>query len=181
MKTLNEIYSNHSFKEGHGDKGTIHTYIEEYELLLEKYRNDITFLEIGVFYGESLEMWSEYFTNSRIYGVDINNHYNKHLENDERFKIIISDATKFEIMNHFPKPIQFDVIIDDGSHRLEDQIITFNILKPHMKPGGLYIIEDINNIDQSKNVFTSLFDNCRIIDNRHKKNRFDDVLVIYQF
>jgi SAM-dependent methyltransferase len=181
MKTLNEIYQRYSSKDGHGDKGTVHTYIDEYEKLLKDYRNDVTFLEIGLFHGESIQMWSEYFNNSKIYGIDINDRFVKHLMNDERFNIIISDATDQNLINRFPKDIKFDVVIDDGSHKINDQVKTFNLLKDHMNPGGIYIIEDIDNIDATKKTLTSLHDNCQVIDNRQIKKRWDDVLIVYKF
>ena len=77
MKTLEEIYSQFSQNRdcGHGDKGTTHSYIESYDRLLSPYRDKkINFLEIGLAYGESLEMWWEYFggmdSKASIYGVD---------------------------------------------------------------------------------------------------------------
>ena len=37
-----------------------------------------------------------------------------------------------------------DIIIDDGSHIEEHQIFTFGVLFPKLKPGGVYIVEDIS-------------------------------------
>jgi hypothetical protein len=37
----------------------------------------------------------------------------------------------------------FDVVIDDGSHVPEHQLISFESLWPAVKPGGLYIVEDL--------------------------------------
>ncbi len=76
---------------------------------------------------------------------------------------------------------KFDIIIDDGSHILQDQIKTFHLLKKLMKKNGIYVIEDVNNIDTVKDEFLKLHTNCKIIDLRHIKNRYDDVLVVYQF
>ncbi len=39
--------------------------------------------------------------------------------------------------------VEFDVIIDDGSHRPDHQQITLAALFPHLKPGGLYFVEDL--------------------------------------
>ena len=39
---------------------------------------------------------------------------------------------------------EFDVIIDDGSHRPMHQQISLVSLYPHLKPGGQYIIEDLH-------------------------------------
>jgi len=49
-------------------------YFEVYENLLRKFRNkDITFVEIGVQNGGSLEVWKKYFSKkSKIIGIDLN-------------------------------------------------------------------------------------------------------------
>jgi len=77
--------------------------------------------------------------------------------------------------------MSFDVIIDDGSHQIQDQFTSFNLLKNSIKTGGIYIIEDVANIEQYTNNFKALHTNCKIIDNRWIKNRLDDVLVVYKF
>jgi hypothetical protein len=180
MKSLNEIYSKYQSPEGHGDKGTAHTYINEYEKLLDGYRENSTVLEIGICQGESLKMWDEYFINSEVYGIDITDQYIKGLIKENKYNIIIGNACSEEIikqLNH----LTFDIIIDDGSHLIDDQINSFNILKHKMKPNGIYIIEDVNNIDITKDRLSELHDNIKIIDNRHIKNRVDDVLVVYKF
>ena len=75
MKTLEEIYSNHNnggSGAGHGDKGTVHSYIPEYERLFKPYRDKkINILEIGIAYGESLELWDKYFNNANVFGSEI--------------------------------------------------------------------------------------------------------------
>lgn len=180
MKTLNEIYQKYQSPEGHGDKGTAHTYIGEYQRLLEPYRNNSTVLEIGLCMGESLLMWEEYFTNSKVFGVDISSNFLEEMIKSQKHNIIIADATKENILNHFTNET-FDVIIDDGSHLLRDQVNTFKLFKDKMNPGGIFIIEDVENIDYNRDMFTSLHDNVEIIDNRHIKRRSDDVLVVYKF
>ena len=37
----------------------------------------------------------------------------------------------------------FDVIVDDGSHRPDHQQVSLDFLFHHVKPGGLYFIEDL--------------------------------------
>jgi SAM-dependent methyltransferase len=180
MKSLNEIYQNYQSAEGHGDKGTLHSYIDEYQRLLEPYRNNSTVLEIGLYMGESLRMWEDFFNNSEVLGVDINSELLKEMIEENTHNIIIGDATNPDIVNFFGDRM-FDVIIDDGSHWLDHQVKSFNIFKNRMKPNGIYIIEDIDNIDGTKNVFETLHTNIEIIDNRHIKGRFDDVLVVYKF
>ena len=74
-----------------------------------------------------------------------------------------------------------DIIIDDGSHRIHDQVNSFNLLKERMNPGGIYIIEDIQCLDLEEIELEELHDNVEIIDLRKVKNRYDDVLVVYRF
>ena len=50
-----------------------------------------------------------------------------------------------------------------------------------MNLGGTYIIEDVTDINSTKQNFIDLHPNSKIIDNRHIKNRFDDVLIVYKF
>ena len=53
------------------DKHTIHSYLEIYEELFSDRRLDCnTFLEIGMYTGASLFMWSQYFENATVYGID---------------------------------------------------------------------------------------------------------------
>tara|TARA_R110000772_G_scaffold182578_3_gene293835 strand:+ start:149 stop:727 length:579 start_codon:yes stop_codon:yes gene_type:complete len=192
MKTLEEIYKGHSMDGkavGHGDKGTAHTYIPEYERLFTPFRDKkINILEIGIAYGESLELWYKYFNNAKVFGADIHDieifsdkFYPGGYKNDERFTIWISDATKPEFLDVIGDT-KFDIIIDDGSHQLHDQIASYELLKNRMNPGGLYIIEDISNITIDAIEFEERHDgDVEIYDGRAKKNRYDDALVICKF
>jgi len=180
-KSLNEIYNKYSLPYiGQGDKGTIHTYIDVYDRVLAKYRNDSTVLEIGLFDGLSLKMFAEYFLNSNVYGVDIHLTDELRKTKEEGYNVIIDDATAPQFLDKIGN-LKFDVVIDDGSHRLEDQIKSFLLLKPRMNEGGIYIIEDIVNLDYTHNYFRQLHSNIEIIDNRHLRNLHDDVLIIYRF
>ncbi len=190
LQNIYERYMDTNPSGGHGDKGTAHSYINSYEILLEPYRkNNINLLEIGIAYGESLEMWYEYFNQGEIYGVDIhaveifsNEFKPGGYKNDDRFTIWIEDATNPKFLDTI-KEITFDVVIDDGSHVLSDQVETFKNFKNNNKinPGGIYIIEDVVDLDEVKDEFIALHDNCEIIDLRNVKGRHDDVLIVYKF
>ena len=73
MSHLVQIYKKFSAPEGSGDKGTAHSYIENYyHYRFDEIRlNKLNILEIGVSTGLSLEMWCEYFPNSNIIGVEL--------------------------------------------------------------------------------------------------------------
>ena len=183
MKTLQEIYVNYQNTNsgGHGDKGTSHTYIDEYAHLLEPYRTkNSTIMEIGVAHGESLQMWNEYFTDVKIYGVDITFQDAAHLIGDPAYTLIEEDASSEAILKYL-NGVVFDVIIDDGSHKFEHQVASFNLLKNKMNAGGIYVIEDILDLDNNIENFKALHNNCTIIDNRYKRNLYADVLIVYRF
>lgn len=177
MVTLQEIFK----KIGHfgndigcNDKGGTHTYLETYESLFKPFQKGCSILEIGLAMGDSIRLFDEYFTNSRIVGIDLSIVFEP-LKYKNDVKLIAADGTKdVEGIG------TFDIIIDDASHMTQDQIDTFNIYKHKMNKGGVYIIEDILNLDAERNKFIALHDNCKIVDMRHT-GRFDNVLLIYMF
>ncbi len=186
MKTLAEIYEHYKGPASYGDKGTIHSYIEIYEVLLAPYRQSAKLvLEIGVLGGHSIRMWEEYFDRAEVHGVDVSL---KPLDMfdltpmiaEQTHHISIFDATSpAQVEKHFNGK-RFDVIIEDASHEFEHQMAIYANFKTHLNPGGLYIIEDIADLDRHRLDFERIDVNktVRIIDCRHVKNRFDDVLVV---
>ena len=150
------------------DKGTIgptpewepHNYTDIYEAYLARFRHSsICILEIGLGVtgaqwettivqgrntgGASAKMWYDYFPNAQIYGIDINPC--PYLDND-RIKTFVADQGRPEDLEAFIAKtggIEFDVIIDDGSHRPDHQQICLSSLLKKLKSGGLYVIEDL--------------------------------------
>ena len=174
MNTLNDIYKKYSYSEGTGDKGTAHSYIENY--YEKKFKNirleKLNILEIGVASGASLEMWSEYFPNSKVYGVEKKNI--EYRPSNKKIKLIIGNATNSKTFKNIES---LDIVIDDGSHVFTDQIFSYAILFHKLKKNGLYIIEDIKDIDATGPLFELLNCNLKIFDFRKLKNRSDDVII----
>ena len=172
MKSLLEIYNQDTSPDAHGDKGTAHSYIEHYyENAFKPYRDkDITLLEIGIAQGQSLRMWREYFTNARIIGYDIR-------DNGVQCpgcKLVYKDATD---SNSFNEINNLDIIIDDGSHQFDHQLKSLIFLFDKLKSGGLYVIEDVQDIDSTAENFLSFNPNVQIFDFRNIKNRKDDIII----
>ena len=103
---------------------------------------EVTFVEVGIYKGESLNDFSNIFANtSTIYGVDIINPmtaYGSKLEPNIIF--IQADQTDPRIREQIPN--QVDIVLDDASHAAALTRATFNLLWDKVKPGGIYIIED---------------------------------------
>ena len=173
---------------GGTDKDTVHAYTGAYEFLLEPYRSrEINLLEIGVQFGGSSLLWHDYLQNAKLALVDIEPSINYsiiHRMMPDRFKYYVCDGYTDEsvskILADFPGG--FDVAIDDGPHTLESQILFIQKYLPHMKPGGVMIIEDI----QTQEDLNALLDtvpadlrkNARVIDIRSVKGRYDDLMFI---
>jgi hypothetical protein len=179
MKTLQEIYK----KYAHGcDKGTVHSYIEIYDTILEPFRSGAAMLEVGVFKGYSLLMWEEYFINSLVSGVDITSSFLKvsMLRPDKSQRIFLLNSTDEAAIERSFSGQKFSVVIDDGSHRMRDQINTYRILKKYLQKDFIYVIEDIARIDRRAAAWLALDPEMDIMcyDLRGIKNRRDDVMIV---
>ena len=129
-------------------------YTQHYDQLLSEVRNDFTkVLEIGVETGRSHRLWLEYFPNAKIYGYDIFEYgydelqrlqkHNPFLDRSVMFK---GDQSNVEDLNRFKLEHggDFNMIIDDGGHTMEQMQTSLNHLWDSVKPGGIYVIEDLH-------------------------------------
>ena len=173
-------------KQGLGtDKGDIHSYLSIYEDVLAPYRETANnVLEIGIFKGHSLLMWEKYFS-GKVYGMDCSETPHggmadlRPLIAEGTHNIIIGDAVnEFDVYKNF-KGVLFQVIIDDGNHLPTCQLKSYEIFSKYLSDDGIYIIEDIENIDETIELFKNIDSTkqVEIIDLRNVKNRFDDVLI----
>jgi glycosyltransferase involved in cell wall biosynthesis len=86
---------------------------------------------------------------------------------------LIQDATRD------PPEGQFDIIIDDGSHALCDQLGALQLLASHLKPNGLYIIEDLQSMENANTILETSHDiKFELKDLRSVRGQYDDVLLI---
>ena len=115
----------------------VSTYFHSYDHFFRQYRNSkITFVEFGVLSGGSLFMWRDYSgEQSRIIGVDFNPNAKK-WEKDE-FEIYIGNRSDAEFWENFLNTVgSVDVVLDDGGHTYEQQIVTLGCLLPAVNDGG---------------------------------------------
>ncbi len=118
-------------------------YFQVYDELFESYRNrDIVFVEIGVLNGGSLFMWRDYFgPRARIIGVEFNPQAKKWER--EGFEIHIGDQSSPDFWKHFFSIVgDVDVILDDGGHTNEQQIVTTHCCIGNIRKGGKLVVED---------------------------------------
>lgn len=127
----------------HADKSSIgHDYLKFYSTILPPREAGINLLEIGVGGGASIKMWLDWFTNGHIYGIDHNLHWA--LAND-RLTLLKGDVMDSSFMESVARDhAPFDVIVDDGGHHSAQWQSALKLLWPALKPGGVFIIEDLH-------------------------------------
>lgn len=138
---LSEYFDAH--RQGHGIWKWRH-YFDIYERHLRIFAGKpCNLLEIGVYSGGSLEMWRSYVGDQcQIYGVDIAPECKTYER--EGINITIGDQGDPAFWSRFRQEVPpMDIIIDDGSHIAAHQIISLEGLLPHLKPGGIYLCEDV--------------------------------------
>ena len=168
------------------DKNTVHSYLPLYEtLLISKKTTAKNVLEVGILKGGSIQLWSDFFTNATVYGIDIMdiNDVWEGIKNNE--KIILHTSTDaynidFFIIHFLNKNIKCDFMLDDGPHSLESMIQFIKLYSQIMTDDGILIIEDVQSwdwIDILKSVVSDeLQKYIKIYDLRSNKNRYDDIV-----
>jgi cephalosporin hydroxylase len=131
------------------DKWDSHWYTQHYQRYFAEWRKrPLKILEIGVggyedlFDGaQSLRMWKRFFPHAQIVGIDL---YDKSHFSERRIDVLQCDQTDAKRLTEISQRYGgFDIVIDDGSHRNEHVIQTFNLLFPLLKTPGFYCIEDL--------------------------------------
>lgn len=105
--------------------------------------NNANVLEIGVQNGGFLQILSKYLKNATLYGVDIDPRVLS-LNLESNIHIYNFDITDKHTLKQQFKNIEFNIIIDDGSHICSDIIQTFKLFFSKLKPGGVFLIEDLH-------------------------------------
>jgi len=175
------------------DKNTSHSYLDLYEKLLYSKKNTAkNILEIGIGdfrekNGASIKLWSDYFINANIYGIDIlgPERVIDEIKNNDRIKIYTETNGYDEVFykkEFLNKNIKFDMMLDDGPHTLESMIQFIKLYSQIMKDDGILIIEDVQSIDWidelKKVVPNELVKYIEVYDLRHIKNRYDDIVFV---
>ncbi len=118
-------------------------YFDIYDRHFARFRGrEIVMVEIGIYHGGSLGMWKSYFgPQARLVGVDINPRALKFA--DEQVTVVIGDQSDRTFLRdlraHYPR---IDILLDDGGHSMQQQIVTFEELFDAVAEDGVYMVED---------------------------------------
>ena len=139
-----------------GKKIIAHGYAKIYEKYLKNNKDRISsIIELGSFYGNASAAFFFYFKNAKIYSADINP--DMYLYSSKRLKNFFTDTSsrssiEKKILN---QNIKFDLIIEDASHMLKDQIISLFYLFPILNKGGYFIVEELDFPETREDMRTS--------------------------
>lgn len=133
------------YKKQHREVTKYMHYFEIYDKYFQKYRNkECTIVEIGVFRGGSLQMWKDYFgSKAQIIGIDVVESTLQYAEEQISIKIGSQSDREFwkKFKEEYPK---VDILIDDGGHTMEQQIVTFEEMFDHIAEDGIFLSEDLH-------------------------------------
>lgn len=108
--------------------------------------------ELGLWKGGSMAFWAEAFRPSRLVGIDRaprspSTAFDRYVaERCDRLRVYWGvdqgDQARLAALveSEFDGPL--DLVIDDASHLYSLTLSSLETLLPHLRPGGLYIIED---------------------------------------
>ena len=133
-------------------------------------------LEIGVANGGCLLMWKDYFPNANIYGIDKDVQEGL-LENIDTDRIFFKQGYQQDgmFLNEVNAQVPYwDIVIDDGSHKWNHIAESYKKIWPYVKPGGIYVIEDVMQKHPQSlyifNYFYNIISNTFIIQDKNKRH-----------
>ena len=147
------------------DKVSVHNYGSFYDDLFQRLKPK-ALLEIGVYRGASLRAWKAAGV-GRVLGID-RDPTQSHCGEAVLYGTMPEDAPALA-----KRVGMLDLIIDDGSHLYPDYTATAEVMGRRLRPGGVYVIEDIQTQDS---VDALRRDGWQIEDWRERTGRYDDVI-----
>lgn len=188
------------------NKFITHSYISIYGYYLNKFIDkQCSLLEIGILWGNSFYVWNKLFKDCNITMVDKEDRICNEIEGNVLYETIISNfsyekfiqtktvrnycvfgdayTSKLSDVCKDLQPNGYDIIIEDGSHAIHDQLFVLKNYIGLLKDTGLMFIEDIQSIENAKILMRQakqLKLKYKLFDLRSLKNRYDDILLLVQ-
>lgn len=159
------------------DKVNGHCYGNTYDSIFSTFDRNapLNILEIGTQKGGSLCAWNDYFPNAKITGVDIVD-----VVKPEYRRVGGNIRYVFSDIKDWSNDEMYDIIIDDGSHFLGDIDFVASKFISRIKPGGVMIIEDVQDMNtwvRAVHTYTDK-ESVTIEDLRRINGNYDDCLII---
>lgn len=194
-KTINELcllYGSDKCPGGGLKPGWGHSYAPYYDEIFKDKKDAKSILELGA--GSvavmqsyvknyrscaSLRVWRDFFPEAEIYGLDNKRDCNI---KEKRIHVVIGDQGNPTDLQKLVdiSPEGFDIIVDDCSHDIEDQIFSAKFLLKHLKKDGIYCIEDIRDPNINFDRIKKEFSDYRVETHEFTPDRGDCLATIWQ-
>ena len=141
--------------EGHGIWKWTH-YFDIYHRHFARFRGtQFNMVEVGIFSGGSLGMWNEYFGDGvHIHGIDIEQACRCY--ETDNISVHIGDQEDRAFWGRFREQVEsVNILLDDGGHTPDQQMVTLEEMLPVMPPGSVYVCEDIHGVSNRFTAFAS--------------------------
>lgn len=127
------------------DKGYWHRYLPFYERYFDRLRDEnLRVLEFGVFHGDSMRFLAERFPGVELHGADILPRQPEWPDLPNVSYHLVDQAQPDLVRRLLAHLGELDLIIEDGSHEPWHQRNCLVTALPHLRSGGLYILEDLH-------------------------------------
>ncbi len=164
----------HYFTKHGSDKNTHHTYGPLYDRLFSDRKAVKSVLEIGIASGQSLLAWLDIFPNAQVVGIDKEPCHRPEVgSTDASIHPLCPRPDRLEIQQADVRDVpgllsavgnrQFDLIVEDSSHVLDDNLRVLWLLYPHVAPGGIYVIEEMYGVHSYRDSF-ALWNGCEVME-----------------
>ena len=125
-----------------------HPYTAIYDMFLTPYmyKSNLKLGEVGILNGASIRMWRDYFPHAYLHGFDIKPPTIEKIKDIPGVKGHLVDASiglRPVLQAECIGGAKFDLLFEDGSHRLDHQLLFIRDAIDYVNPGGMLIIEDI--------------------------------------
>ena len=104
-------------------------------------------MELGIFKGASLRMWQHFLPRATIHGLDNGRLVTREemaAMETKQISTFVADQKDRESLRAVVEGHTYDVIVEDGHHYMDTQQVSLGFLFPYVKPGGVFIMEDIH-------------------------------------
>ena len=162
MRSFREIFLSHAELDDDGrhcngtDKQTNHAY----ESLFPDRDTVRLVMEVGVADGSCLCAWRECFPNALVVGMDV---HHSDRARGERIEFHHGDQRSREHCERAAAGRQFDMIVEDATHKLENTLLTLLWLWPYVRPDGIYVVEEWSGVGGDRDRICALWPQAEII------------------
>ena len=146
-------------------------------------KNDVSYLEIGVFAGASSCLMSKNPKTKKIYGIDmgdsfvLKNHFNWKISegvinnvnnfknSDCQFNYYVGNSHDESIINKIKEDVEsVDILFLDGGHKYDDVLQDFNNYENLVCSGGYIVFDDYNDLEYCPEVKVAVNDIVKKLD-----------------